>query len=617
MNRKGWTIAGFGVALSCAVLAVPILMFMVVFGANNALQEVCQPGSPNVVLAADADDTALNSDQLENAATIIAVGNRLGIPRQGIVIALAVASQESGFLNYANDGEGGDLMVNQLGIEASLDLPHQAVGTDHGSLGVFQQQWPWWGTMEELMDPATSSSKFYEALRRVPGWRDMPLTAAAQAVQISAYPEAYADDEPLARRLLSDPDLAAADITPASFGGTTECTPGTTFPGEVVFPLPAGSGYVDRVNWGNSGSHWSSTHTGTDFSVACGTPVLAATNGTVIVRRDQPWSGPWLVQVSTGVGQLTTWYAHMQELTVSDGEVVEAGQQIGEVGSMGNSTGCHLHFEVHRKGGSIYEDGVDPSLWLQRNVGRASPQFVPASSSTSGTVTIVTANIRYSVSAFAARSAVRSILAKGPDVVLLQEVAGRHLRGMVAGTPGNWTVHQPPGARGESAIIWDREKFQAVRKGSAFGASLRGGRWLTWALLESSSGELPVVSLHLPSRAHVDASQRADYLTMTRAYRELVADFVRVDYAPVLGGDWNQSLDRALRSWGPVSTLRSMGMTTNWRAAGPPCTGGTSAGGAHIDGFAFHSQAFSVTDHGCLPRGPSDHRPVWVRLEAQ
>ena len=61
------------------------------------------------------------------------------------MIALATASQESGFTNYANDGRGSDLAFDQLGIERSLLLPHEAVGTDHGSVGVFQQQWPWWG----------------------------------------------------------------------------------------------------------------------------------------------------------------------------------------------------------------------------------------------------------------------------------------------------------------------------------------------------------------------------------------------------------------------------------------------------------------------------------------
>jgi murein DD-endopeptidase MepM/ murein hydrolase activator NlpD len=64
-------------------------------------------------------------------------------------------------------------------------------------------------------------------------------------------------------------------------------------------------------------------------------------------------------------GGLTTWYAHMQALLVEHGDEVEAGEPVGLVGSEGNSTGCHLHFEVHPSGGGIYEDNVDPAAWLR------------------------------------------------------------------------------------------------------------------------------------------------------------------------------------------------------------------------------------------------------------
>jgi murein DD-endopeptidase MepM/ murein hydrolase activator NlpD len=136
-------------------------------------------------------------------------------------------------------------------------------------------------------------------------------------------------------------------------------------PGHVSFPLPADASFVDQDNWGASSAHWAQVHTGDDLSTACGTPVLAATDGTVLVRTDQTWSGRWLVLVSTGEGRLTTWYAHMQELLVTDGASVRAGQQIGVVGEEGNATGCHLHFEVHPSGGSIYEDDTDPRGWLR------------------------------------------------------------------------------------------------------------------------------------------------------------------------------------------------------------------------------------------------------------
>ena len=133
--------------------------------------------------------------------------------------------------------------------------------------------------------------------------------------------------------------------------------------GKVSFPLPPNTTFRDNDNWGGSGSMWSRGHTGNDLSAACGTPVLAATNGVVEIRTDQSWSGKWLVIVSTGEGKMATWYAHMQALAVTDGQKVKAGQQIGEVGTLGNSTGCHLHFEYHPFGGSIYEDNSDPVAW--------------------------------------------------------------------------------------------------------------------------------------------------------------------------------------------------------------------------------------------------------------
>jgi murein DD-endopeptidase MepM/ murein hydrolase activator NlpD len=136
------------------------------------------------------------------------------------------------------------------------------------------------------------------------------------------------------------------------------------YPGAITFPLAAGTDFRDLDNFGGRGSRWASRHTGDDLAAACGSPVAAATGGTVMVRTDQAWSGRWLVLVSTAEGSLTTWYAHMQALNVEDGQWVHAGDPLGQVGQLGNASGCHLHFEVHPSGGGIYEDGIDPAAWL-------------------------------------------------------------------------------------------------------------------------------------------------------------------------------------------------------------------------------------------------------------
>jgi murein DD-endopeptidase MepM/ murein hydrolase activator NlpD len=340
------------------ILLAPLPLLVVAVASESpssvCVSEYVGDGKP-VTRVAHASVVGLDAAQLRNATVIVGVGHERGIPDQGIVVALATALQESRLRVYANDGSG-DLAPEQAGIARSLQIPHDAVGHDHGSLGIFQQQWPWWGSMRELMDAATSAGLFYDALIQVPGWQGLPVTVAAQTVQHSAYADAYADDERLARLLL--------DQLGSGVAGCSSQAAGT-----AVFPLPPESEYVDQHNFGASGGHWASRHTGTDLSVACGIPVRAATAGTIQIDRTQTWAGPWLVKVSTRPGKLTTWYAHMQRITVVHGQPVAAGQQIGEVGSLGNATGCHLHFEVHPRGGSIYEDPIDPSPWLADVVG--------------------------------------------------------------------------------------------------------------------------------------------------------------------------------------------------------------------------------------------------------
>ncbi|MEV6815023.1 hypothetical protein [Micromonospora sp. NPDC051296] len=127
----------------------------------------------------------LTQAQMNNAKVIVDVGVDLKLPRQGLVIAVATAMQESTLLNYASGV-----------LPESQDYPHQAIGWDHDSVGLFQQRpSSGWGTVRDLMRPAYAAQAFYEALLEIPGWQEMSLTLAAQAVQISAYPYAYAQHE--------------------------------------------------------------------------------------------------------------------------------------------------------------------------------------------------------------------------------------------------------------------------------------------------------------------------------------------------------------------------------------------------------------------------------------
>ncbi|MBE1490197.1 hypothetical protein [Plantactinospora soyae] len=127
----------------------------------------------------------LTQAQMDNAHTIVQVGVKMDVPRRGLVVAIATSMQESNLYNLASGV-----------LPESLDLPNQGVGYDHDSVGLFQQRpSSGWGTVADLMRPAYAAERFYEALLAVPGWQEMSVTGAAQAVQISAFPDAYAQHE--------------------------------------------------------------------------------------------------------------------------------------------------------------------------------------------------------------------------------------------------------------------------------------------------------------------------------------------------------------------------------------------------------------------------------------
>ncbi|MCW2737791.1 peptidoglycan DD-metalloendopeptidase family protein [Nocardioides sp.] len=174
-------------------------------------------------------------------------------------------------------------------------------------------------------------------------------------------------------------DHVYINVVPATSVDSVGDVAGTPGCAEVVYPVPEQYVGSDQHNWHAEGSSWSSWHTGTDFSMPCGTPVYAAHAGTVEIDTTQSWAGPYLVKIATGPTSLATWYAHMESVTVSRAQVVAAGDRIGTTGNLGNSRGCHLHLEVHLENGSIYgPDNVNPSDWLAQHAPRPIARRVTA-----------------------------------------------------------------------------------------------------------------------------------------------------------------------------------------------------------------------------------------------
>ena len=124
-----------------------------------------------------------------------------------------------------------------------------------------------------------------------------------------------------------------------------------------LWVLPT-SGYHLTAGFGEVSSLWASFHTGLDFAAPYYTPIVSVANGTVTyVGYDGSYGNKVVVTLDDGT---VTWYCHMTDYTVSVGDRVLQGQELGTVGSTGNTTGPHLHFEVHPDGG----DPVDPYPYL-------------------------------------------------------------------------------------------------------------------------------------------------------------------------------------------------------------------------------------------------------------
>lgn len=306
---------------------------------------------------ADGTIVTLGRTQLTHAATIAAVGSRTpGISREGVRIALMAALTESSLR----------MLANTSAWPESARFPNDGNGGDHDSLGLFQMRpLAGWGTVAQLMDPTYQVRAFFggdngpnhgspRGLLDIPGWQHFPPGAAAQAVEVSAFPDRYARFEPVADAIITALAHRAED-QPAKVAETST----------IVFPLPKGTWTAtspygwrsDPVTGANS------LHTGNDYAAPLGTPILAIGDGTVTYAGPHPSGYAHLILIDHTIHgrTVTSGYAHMygNGIHVRVGDRVTAGQHIADVGNDGKSVGPHLHFEIRLNGHS-----TKPTGWL-------------------------------------------------------------------------------------------------------------------------------------------------------------------------------------------------------------------------------------------------------------
>nr|WP_067509166.1 M23 family metallopeptidase [Actinoplanes sp. TFC3] len=299
------------------------------------------------------------SAQMKNAAIIINTGAELHLPPRAWVIAVATAMQESRLTNLGNLG----------------------ARNDHDSLGLFQQRpSSGWGTPDEVTDPKYAATKFYNKLKTIKGWETMSLTRAAQRVQISAYPDAYAKHELVATQIvnvLADgaANAAGSSVQMVCASAADVAASGWTNPLAVKGP--------DAHEW-NVGSGFRTsdrpTHQGVDLIVEKRTPVRSVADGVVSrVKCDETFSGKldcdhdgypgkggcgWMLEIRHA-GNIMTRYCHLVERpSLQPGQKVTAGEAVALSGSSGNSSGPHLHFEVHLNNDRSSAGAVDPVQFM-------------------------------------------------------------------------------------------------------------------------------------------------------------------------------------------------------------------------------------------------------------
>ncbi|CAM4267830.1 C40 family peptidase [Kibdelosporangium persicum] len=188
-----------GAAALALILFIPLLIgngvsgtISAVFGSSTSSLDCVLTGDTSARVA------GYGPAQLANAATIVAVGRQMNVPEHGWLVALATAMQES-TLNNLDHG-------------------------DRDSLGLFQQRpSQGWGTPAQIMNPTYAATQFYQHLLAVPGWQQMSINDAAQAVQRSRTPSAYAKHEHTARAVLAAVHGATCTATTSEVVGTGDC----------------------------------------------------------------------------------------------------------------------------------------------------------------------------------------------------------------------------------------------------------------------------------------------------------------------------------------------------------------------------------------------------------
>ena len=342
------------VVIVLAIMGGCSAVFMAAGGQPPA--QTCIPAGSNVEVDANVVQVGVaagdlpaavgdyKGEQVAIAAQIVAAGEARGLDAHAITLAVMTGMGESSLTNVAH----GDAARND-------------------TIGVFQEG-PERGPYETRMNPAGAAGIFYDyLLERAPNYRELEPTAAAHKTQANAdsdhYRPFWAPAVQMVAALSGVKDLttvlANATALPCPAGVEQAAVVTGEWTAPAIGPLRSPFGYRIHPIYGTR-----KLHGGDDIGAPCAAPIYAASAGTIAQAGPAQGFGN-LIVVDHG-GGVQTYYGHMfpNGILVGVGRSVDVGTQIARVGTAGDSTACHLHFEVRING-----ERVDPVPFLaQRGV---------------------------------------------------------------------------------------------------------------------------------------------------------------------------------------------------------------------------------------------------------
>jgi Peptidase family M23 len=223
------------------------------------------------------------------------------------------------------------------------------------------------------------TKRFFKRLAKVKGWETLPPSVAVHRVLGTPDPFRYERRWPEAVRLLASfsPAETRAVESLVSAGGRAPSRCYASASDVSALPLPPGTSFEVKA----PKTHAQVKHddppleSETRFEAACGTPVVAATAGRVTVTQDNATAGPWLISVR-GAENVVTWYSHVQNPRVGDGDTVLVGQPLAEIGDLGGVETCALGLSIQSRAAKGDPKELDPVEYLTKR-GAAVPDAPP------------------------------------------------------------------------------------------------------------------------------------------------------------------------------------------------------------------------------------------------